>query len=371
VETIRRWIRKLDLWKATVMLVVNVILILPLPRSGSSVAILPILGEFLRKICHAYGIAYLICLIFIILLLTACLLIKRPTLNFRRIVASLLGGDIGTLFGLVTMVWAVVYLGWITDYLREGYPLASTISAELFLINLLLFMCLMVRLEIKGRGKGEPDPKKVLILPLSIPNLDKLLNNLSDVPKEFKDEIERKKKGYYKILRCLIERFVHNRERCRIGQHSVEISKFDGFNWKVGALSIAHHFPELERVYLITSNESSNYFDEFAKGVEEFSKASGKKEIKVEEVGPLDFDDYLQILRRLDETLMRINRLGYRDTDISFNISGGTSAVTAAIIIAAVKEGRQIEYLEQRTGRKLVKIDVSFLQVKKLLGELE
>ena len=360
MDVIRRWSRRLDLWKAIVMLVVNAVLILPLPRAGSSGTMLQILGEFLVKIVPIYSIIHFICLLCIILLLTACLLIVRPNVNFRRIVASLLGGDIGTLFGLVTMVWAVVYLGWITDYLREGYPLASAISAELFIINLLLFMCLMAKPEIKGRGKVEPDPKKVLILPLSNPNLDRL----RDVPEEIKD-----KKEYYAVLRCLIERFVYNRDRCQIGRCTVEVSKFDWFNWKVGALSIAHHFPELERVYLITSDKSSPYFNEFAKGVREFFKASGRKGIEVEEVGPLDFDDYLQILRRLDETLMRINRLGYRDTDISFNISGGTSAVTAAIIIAAVKEGRQIEYLEQSTGSRLLQIDVSFLQVKAFLGE--
>ncbi len=364
MDVIRRWVRRLDLWKATFMLVVNVILILPLPRVSSSIAILPILGEFLYKICHIYSIIHFICLFCIILLLTACLLLKRPNVNFRRIVSSLLGGDIGTLFGWVTMVWAVVYLGWITDYLREGYPLASAISAEMFLINLLLFMCLMAKPEIKGWGKVEPDPKKVLILPLSNPNLDRL----RDVPEEIRKEIKDKKE-YYTVLRCLIERFVYNRDKCQIGRCTVEVSKFDRFNWKVGALSIAHHFPELERVYLITSDKSSPYFDEFAKGVREFFKASGRKGIEVEEVGPLDFDDYLQILRRLDETLMRINRLGYRDTDISFNISGGTSAVTAAIIIAAVKEGRQIEYLEQSTGSRLLRIDVSFLQVKAFLGE--
>lgn len=326
---IRRWIKKVGLSKALIVCLMMFIFSSNLDTAEGGERIFPLI-RFLEPSLYAFT------LLIVLIALAIYTLRKRPNVDTAKIIKSLLGGEIGSLFGIVSFVWTLVLVGWITDYLREGRLLMALITFELFLILFTLFILLVDLPEYESKS-SKPEKKKVLIFGLSKPNKDKSAKALKEV----------------------LEDLYHKHHPLR---HK--------FNWEVPARSIIYHLEKLEEIHVITSKESR--FEEFKKGLRRFL-CSIDKNIATYEYGPVeDFDSYDEIFQRIEDALIRIRRKGYDDNDISFNISGGTSAVSAAIIISAIKEGRQVEYLSQepKNNKELRRIDVSEIQVLRVLGRI-
>lgn len=290
----------------------------------------------------------------LIAILTILIVIRKPDLDMGKLLKAVLTGEIGSLFGLVGFISGIVYIGWITDYLREKEPFYALVSFELLLINVEAFVLLLKGEEIRS-GKGEPEPKRILIFALSKPNLK---GNLPCKVFQALLEMESKIKGGKANDPQKSVKFKHpekgNKSRRK-------------FNWEVPLRSVVHHMGRLERIYVLVSDASR--YEEFKEGVLSFLSTRGK-EVKMESTQHLDFDDYNEILTALLNLITKAKRDGYSDDDFSFNISGGTSAVTAALIIAAIKEGRQAEYVAQTNVPTLRGIDVNEIQVKTFLGRL-
>ena len=91
---------------------------------------------------------------------------------------------------------------------------------------------------------------------------------------------------------------------------------------------------------------------------------------------PVDFNSLQDCLYELYRLLHVEVFPKYRDEDISMNISSGTATVSAAMIIASVKEGRQVEYVEQtdeqtdKKKSKLLAINVSMQDIYHFYPEL-
>ena len=346
MSVILRWLKRLEVRKGLVLLAISIPLMLILPKPGSTNQNL--LETFINRFMPLPIFSISLNLILLVVLLWL-LYIKKPDMNFRKMVRDVLGGNIGTFFGLIALILELVLIGWITDYLREGVLWAAFSSFALFFNNLILFM-LMAGSPRQLTRTREPDRKKVLIFALSRP---RVLTRSGECTEKFME-----------ISRCLALHYLRipfsDNDKCKTLINTCDT------NWRPPIRYIAYHWDKVEKVLILVSRDGSDeHFDEF---VSLFKNQTTNKNIEFIKVGPLDFNDYQEILYNIKLALKKIFRMGYDDEDLSFMISGGTSAVTAALIISAVRDGRQVEYFTQDEKKELISIDVNILDVRRLFG---
>ena len=77
----------------------------------------------------------------------------------------------------------------------------------------------------------------------------------------------------------------------------------------------------------------------------------------IEKSRVVDVSDFRDVKIELDRLLQNLKN--YEDSDISFNITGGTAMVSSAMILEAVVGDRQAEYVRQSGDKSLVRIDVT------------
>ncbi|MDQ7083108.1 MAG: hypothetical protein Q9N34_09330 [Aquificota bacterium] len=143
-------------------------------------------------------------------------------------------------------------------------------------------------------------------------------------------------------------------------------------NWAPLLRAIFFHTPVLEKVYLLVSHQSVKDKQKLLRILDEYKRITGE-DFEVSFSEPVDFNSYEDIHFQLKKNIKEVKRNGYRDTDISIYISGGTSAVTLALTLLAVKEGRQVEYLPQLQGpgnAEIVSINVGMKDIFAFAPEL-
>ncbi len=276
-------------------------------------------------------------------------LVRKEGISLGKFFSRVISGNVSSLGGIYTIVVFLVALSMSTDkfaqwidsgnleklYLATTYLFTGINTAILFILSQSYFYR-------KDTGTyTEPERKKVLIAALSLFKYgNEKGNNRDETLKKFLEEIKNKK---------------------------LDDSKAP---WAVPLRSIKHHVvdnnnkPILEKVILLVSEETSSKqeaeskvktynFNDFKLVCREFCKLYGvKANIEIVESRPVNFNSIQDCLSELHR-LLRVEVFPrYKDEDISMNISSGTAIVSAAMVIASVKEGRQIEYIEQTEGKK-------------------
>jgi len=239
---------------------------------------------------------------------------KKPEVYLRHIVRSLISGSIPgySTFGIVVLF--IIYTNWLSNFLADG-SFYKALSSLLFTLGLIPLYALSI--EPKMGAKTERSPKKILISALSAPS----------------DETS------FKVLK---EAF----DKGEVGL--IELNKEKKHNWIPFLRLYLFHRDTLEKWFILVSKKSQE--EKFKEIVGEWEK------IKTYEA---DFDDYNDISSKLYKILKDIRREGYNDEDVSVYISGGTSAITLALTLFAVKDGRQVEYIRQDNG-EIEAIEISF-----------
>ena len=239
---------------------------------------------------------------------------KKPEVYLRHIVRSLISGSFPGYSTFFIVVLFIVYTSWLAEFLKEG-SFYKALSSLLFTIGLIPLYALSI--EPKLGAKTERRPKKILISALSEPR--------------GKASFKELKEAYAKGETGLIE-----------------LNKEKWHNWIPFLRLYLFHRDTLHKWFMLVSERSQ---------VEKFKEIVGEWEkIKTYEA---DFDDYNDISSKLYKILKDIRREGYDDEDVSVYISGGTSAITLALTLFAVKDGRQVEYIRQDNG-EIEAINVSF-----------
>jgi uncharacterized protein YlbG (UPF0298 family) len=119
------------------------------------------------------------------------------------------------------------------------------------------------------------------------------------------------------------------------------------------------------RIYLLTSAEVKDLVEELEKLLNEITNKLNLKFIKnIEVITPdkldkcflngLDFNNikHLELYaKKLSDDLLE---KGYKDEDISVNITSGTVPVSLILTFLAISEARQIEYIHQKTKDLIV-----------------
>ncbi len=266
----------------------------------------------------------------------------RPEVNLKSLFGSILSGSFPGYSALLSALLFVVYSSWMADILlkflleKENiYLLWQVFLNLIFIVGLLPVFALSIPTQRRAVSQ-EIEPKKVLISSLSNPG----------------NWIEGE--AFNKLLRAFAK---GNKALVEL---DTELKKDKTFvNWVPLLRSFLIHESTLERWYVFVSDKSSGYRDKLLELLEVRDKNLKSKVVFVPEGGWVDFDDYADIHSRLIKVFRELRNKGYGDDDVSVFISGGTSAMTLAFTIFAIKEGRQVEYVKQGSS-EICKIDISF-----------
>ena len=263
----------------------------------------------------------------VILILPLYLLVKREGISLGKFFSRVISGSVSSFGGIYTMLVFLITLSISTDrfadWLNEGglnylrlfgiYLFTGINTAILFILSQSYFYKEGFQQYVK------PQKKKVLIVALS-------------------------RFGYIQGAKGNHETFLGE-----IRNNKLEESKC---TWATPFRSIKHHIPKLEKVIVLVSHETDRKFDDFKAAWEEFRKYYNADKARLIKSNPVNFNNLKDCFYELHKLLHMEVFPKYKDEDISMNISSGTSIVSAAMVIASVKEGRQIEYIEQTEGKK-------------------
>ncbi len=239
---------------------------------------------------------------------------EKPEVELRSLVRSLISGSIPGYSTFMIVILFIVYTSWFADFLAQGSFYKALAS---FLFTAGLAPLYAMHIEYKLGKETDRVPKKILISALSKPS--------------GKASLEELKEAFTKGEKALIE-----------------LNKEKWHNWVPFLRLYIFHKDTLHRWFMLVSKESQE---------EKFKEIIGEQE-KIETY-EANFDNYNDISSKLFRILKEIRSEGYSDDDISVYISGGTSAVTLALTLFAVKDGRQVEYIRQDT-KEIVAINISF-----------
>ena len=288
--------------------------------------------------------------------------IKRKGIKFGGFLSRIISGSVNSVLGVYTIIIFLITFSmfqnkleafidsrdWSVFYLSVIYLLTGINTAFLFMLSQSHFY------QQVSKQDDKPQKKKVLIVALS---------------RFYYDKKDREKN---------INEFLNE-----IANKQLDESKY---SWAVPLRSVKYHGnggrdSVLEKVIILVSDETSSNpkvnsntynFNDFRKVWREFCKHYGVNIGDPIESNPVKFDNLRSCLRELDRLIHEEVFPEYKDEDISMNISSGTAIVSAAMVIASVKEGRQIEYIEQKERRikKLVGVNVSMEDIYNFYPEL-
>ncbi|NPA33857.1 MAG: hypothetical protein GXO48_02890 [Chlorobi bacterium] len=259
----------------------------------------------------------------------------KAIISLRDVIVSLISGGMG-FSGIISMLAFLIGVGWLTDDLREGkYCLALSSLGLIGSISGLYALSITV----KRKTKKKIYPTKVLFSALSIPP-----NQENPNPKEVIDKI----KQLYDETRYVSGQFP------QVPSSTIRNTPMGNILYPL-LWRIKYSNMKKMHIYFIISKqvcerELTTVFKEILILISQ-QIGNNQTRIEVNFSDPVDFNDYHAISQELECMLNKALRK-HDEEDIAFNISPGTSAVTSAMILAALKEARQIEYITQTTDSK-------------------
>ncbi len=266
---------------------------------------------------------------------------RKQPFNISDVVVNVLAGEGKGLEFLIVFFIGIVASSWSADYLESPSVenILKSLSAIVYLVSTVIFYTWYIQIteskKVKTIGNPYPKPTKVLIFAFST------------IPKQYSESLlmsaeENDVNGILELLK-------QNRK--------INLNP---------PLQILDLFKDkLEQTVILVSKESEKH----KKVIELLAKHTTKSEINFSE--PVDFNEYYDILDQIEYQIKKLHRKHYKDEDISIFISSGTSIVTAALVMAAVREGRQVIYYTQREeGSTFKAFNISIDDVKRFVKEI-
>jgi len=141
--------------------------------------------------------------------------------------------------------------------------------------------------------------------------------------------------------------------------------------------SIIKYHDSLEQIYLISSSEVTNNIKSWKEHLkpenlinEYISKEYPDSHVIVETIQEnISGNDMTLTSVGLENLVRKILANNHKDHDIIFNITGGTAAISGAMILKAIPLDRKAEYANQQDGL-LYDVPLSIYDVKDLWNEL-
>ncbi len=305
---------------ATILLVFSIVLL------ASKLILQLAIRLILPKISHLeFAIIDIIASLLIALIFFKFYKRNKPEKSAENVIKDIINGNISGYYGLTGLLFIVIALNITSNYLfnfLDKMDISSLLYAVTYLLNIISFgfLYLILYPERKSETNYKLAPRKILIMALSKPNKD--VSELRDYILDNKIDTENSR-----------------------------------INWQLPLRALNFHKDTSQKCYFLVSKESLSQFEEFKK-LAGLIIGSEKVDNIIEAV-ETDFNDDDNIMDSLHNILKRIAKMGFENEDISVNISGGTSAVTACLTIFALEDKRQIEYFAQTDQAKHKALDIS------------
>lgn len=241
---------------------------------------------------------------------------KLTLTAFNSIFRRLLSPDRIYFYDFVGVIGLLFLTGWTTDAIREG----TFFDGVSNFLNMSSFLFLFVILHPEEKDPGEiPVPSKVLVMALSkfnTKNLPAATTNAAGIA----------------LLSDALK------------SQTLEESRIT--NWAPIFLSLIHHRPQLKKVILLVSPQAGQFLPDFKSLAVELKTSYGL-DFELVTVEELDLDNWNMVLEKTHAALALTSLLKLKRDDLTFNISGGTAAVSAALMLLALKGNWQVEYFKQ------------------------
>lgn len=150
-------------------------------------------------------------------------------------------------------------------------------------------------------------------------------------------------------------------------------------NWDPIRKSIIEHKASFHEIIIILSNEVAKDIDKFPDNLKPdklisdflelvYPNLNHQVKINLKRVG-VSGNDFHENLIVIDGIIQLLKHQKTEDKDILFNITGGTAAISGAMILKAIPNDRRAEYSRQDTGI-IEEVPLNIYHVKDLWGEL-
>ena len=286
---------------------------------------------------------------------------RNLTHQIKVVFSAFLSGKVFGLDGLaIFFLYSASLFNWIPSFLKEGKVFKSVCILLACIDGFLYLFYKALEKYIPNKKPSDifPEKRKVLIRAISFA----------------KREVEDRRRYLEHLLKASCENLVNNKNL------PSEISNL-GPLFK--AIYYHAHKGPLEKVYLLVSENLAMFNPDHSKEISELNQKILKvleekirncigKEIEINFVGKekgIDFENYHELREVLLKILKEVQK-NYDTSDITVDISGGTSVVSAALMLIAVKGHIQAQYISQRDPQILKVIDTNVLEVSDLLEEL-
>ncbi|MCX7836124.1 MAG: hypothetical protein N2450_08680 [bacterium] len=246
-----------------------------------------------------------------------------------------------TLFGqkklgtIALLLLFTVFLlsGWIPDsflQLMELLGVEGWKKLTIMWIICLVVVIIWIGLYIKVKQKQPPlkvlkelsDKNQILILLLSI--LNKFSKDIQPQIEQFLDSNQATYDDFISFVKSLLPNDnIH-------------------YNWEMPIRAIHAHIPVLQKVYVLTSHESSLQYQNFLKICNSLFP-----NIEFEEVikGGVDFDDLENCFSEIDKIIKRYRR-GQRHKTVIVDVTGGKVPTSIAAALSTLSYGQKFQYID-------------------------
>ncbi len=109
---------------------------------------------------------------------------------------------------------------------------------------------------------------------------------------------------------------------------------------------------KLEKIVVIPSEQSKNYYKHFEKMVNELFGG-----LSVEQFGPANYDDFDDIQKAMRSALKELQSRGYKKSEIIVGITGGTSAFSVVASALTLPSKMALSYYTQN-AKKIVYVNI-------------
>lgn len=275
---------------------------------------------------------------------------KKEVKSFKIVFSAILSEKV---FGFdaiwILFLFSATLFHWLPSFLEKGEILKAGL---LFFacVNSFYYLlcCALEKYSFHKKYPEFPEKRRVLIRAISFN----------------KRTQEEKEKYLNKLIETSCENLVNNKNLPQ------EI-----FNLGPLFKAIYFHAYEgpLEKAYLIVPKTLSS-LDILNQKIlhalkEKIEECIGREVVEFVEEKGLDFEDYHTLREKVLELLQKIQK-SYSTADITVDISGGTSVVSAALILVAIKGQIQAQYISQSDPQTLRVINTDVLDLGDLLEEL-
>lgn len=141
------------------------------------------------------------------------------------------------------------------------------------------------------------------------------------------------------------------RRRLERGWTAADAAEIGRTNWGPLYVAVRHHAPVLERCWILCSPASRKQFEVAKALVEGVAGAAGRRVAVV----PRDVEDASNVALAAEvvEGIFREARhRGLDAGEVIADLTGGTAAMSAGMVLATLPEGRLLQYLRQDSGNR-------------------